>query len=405
MPRHYSPRDFLRQAPNKLLARYFHERDLLSNLDIESLAETDVEPIFEAVSALPPEQAAEVNSDFDLVTGLADEDGIQAILDEAEYHRLDLADDLESQRGLHDKALWTLLEHRDVAEVAYRFCEADRLPRNYWARRPEGLQGTEPRDDEEARSELAEVLGSYFQLKEGRGRECLVDVYRRGGKLYYFAFPEDYAQTSLEYTDTRTLERRAHRPIFQVVFVCDPQLGTLDTFYRGQRKTRQEIETVFSRVILGRELDAWRDDRIYNLNAFKSRGVKFVYDPASGILEVGVKLLRLSLLGGRSQRIVLEADPSEGRESIYDLLEKTFARTHNGSTDRLSLALANVSRVGLQVFFSPGRRRGRNSKTFYLSFPNGCSLGHDGRDGVLRQMLIDSKIETHKPTAVPAKHE
>ncbi len=405
MPRHYSPRDFLRLASNKLLAHYFHERDLLSDLDIESLAETDVQPIFDAWSALPPERAAPVNSDFELVSGLAEEEGMQAILDEAEYHHLDLVDDLERLRGLYDKALWIFLEHHDVAEVAYRFCEADRLPRTYWARRQEGILGTKPRDDEDARSELGDALGSYFRLKEGRGRECIVDVYRRGTKLYYFAFPEDYAQTSLEYTDTKTLERRAHRPIFQVVFVCDPESGTLDTRFRGQKSTRLELEAMFSRVVLGRELDPWKDDRVYNLNAFRSRGVKFVYDPASGIQDVQVKLLRLSIMGGPSQRIVLEADPGERRGAVYDLLDEISDRSRDGSHGGLQLALANVTRVGLQVFFSPGRRRGRNTKTFYLTYPNGCTLGHDGRDAVLRQMLTDSGIETHKPTAAAANRE
>ena len=44
----YSPKHFLRLAPNALLDRYFHERKLLMDLDIRALRETDVEPIFEA---------------------------------------------------------------------------------------------------------------------------------------------------------------------------------------------------------------------------------------------------------------------------------------------------------------------------------------------------------------------
>jgi hypothetical protein len=403
MARHYSPRDFLRLAPNALLARYFHQRKLLTDLDIRALPETEVDPIFVAWMALPPEQAAEVNSDFELVTALADEQGVQAILDEADYHHLDLTDAFESMPGFFDKALWTFLEHRGVAEIAHRFCEAERFPASYWVRRREGVLGTEPRDDADARAKLGEALASYFRLKQGRGRECLVEVYRRGTKLYYFAFPEDYAQTSLEYTGTKKLERRAHRPIFELVFVCDPQLGTLDTFLRGRKEARLEIETIFSRVILGGELDPWTDDRLYNLNAFKLRSLKFVYDPASAIQDVRVKLLRLSLIGGGSRRVVVEADPSADRGAVYDLLEELFDCSDDGSRGRLPLALANVTRVGVLVSFSPGGRRGRHTKTFYLTYPNGCTLGHDGRDAVLRQMLIDSTIETLKPAAAAAK--
>lgn len=33
MARHYTTKDFFRQMPNALLARYFHERELFTNLD------------------------------------------------------------------------------------------------------------------------------------------------------------------------------------------------------------------------------------------------------------------------------------------------------------------------------------------------------------------------------------
>ncbi len=398
MPRHYSPRDFLRLAPNALLARYFHERNLLTDLDIDSLAETDVQPIFEALTALAPELSAPVNSDFELVTALADEQGIQAILDEAQYHEFDFTDAFDSMPGFFDKALWTFLEHPRIAAVARLLSEVERYPTASWVRRRDEAFGAEPRDDDGARAELSGALGSYFHMKEGRGSECFVDVYRRGTKLYYFAFPEDYAQTSLEYLAGK-LERRAHRPVFQVVFVCDPATGTLDTYFRGQKKTRLEIETKFSRVILGRELDPWKDDRVYDLNAFKGRGVTFVYDPTSGIHDIRVKQLRLTLIGGGSRRITLEADPSAAKEAVHDMLATLFASDSGHAHGGWSPAFANVTRVGLQVYFSSGSRRGRNTKTFYLTYPNGCTLGHHGRDAILRQMLIDSKIETisHAP--------
>jgi hypothetical protein len=40
MARHYSTRDFFRQMPNPLLARYFHERKLFGDLDFAAMKET-----------------------------------------------------------------------------------------------------------------------------------------------------------------------------------------------------------------------------------------------------------------------------------------------------------------------------------------------------------------------------
>ena len=39
MARHYATRDFFRQMPNHLLARYFHARGVLGDLDIAALPE------------------------------------------------------------------------------------------------------------------------------------------------------------------------------------------------------------------------------------------------------------------------------------------------------------------------------------------------------------------------------
>lgn len=401
MPNQYSPRNFLRQAPNTLLERYYHGRGLLVDLRIADLPETKIEPLFEAWMALPSERSAEVDSDFALVDLLADEQGIQAMLDEASFHGLDLLLEFEEMSGFHDKALWTMLEHPRIVDIAARFREAELFPDSYWVRRREGELGADPRDDDEACAELAQALASYFRLKQGRGRECQVDVYRRGDSFYYFGFPEDYGRTGLEYAGGK-LERRAQRPVFQVVFVYDPKQHTLDTFSRGSKKTRLDLETIFGRVILRSELDPVKDERVYNLNAFKNRDVRFVYDPASGIQDIRVKLLRLSLIGGGARRVTLEADPREGKEAVCDLLDAAFGNGGAGASGALSLALANVTRVGIEALFFQAGRRGRPTKTFYVTYPNGCTLKHDGRDAALRKMLIDSNIEPVEASASAA---
>ena len=402
MARQYSPRNFLRQTSNALLDRYFHDRGLLTGLDIESLAEAEVEPIFEAWEALPAARRAEVDSDFAVVDSVADEQGILTLLEEASFQNLDLISAFEEFEGFHDKALWTFLEHRRVVEIAARFREADQLPKTYWNGRREGVPASQPRDDDHASNELSEALASYFRLMEGRGHECQVDVYRRGDRFYYFAFPEDYGRAPLEYTAGR-LERRPQRPVFEVVFVYKRTVASLDTFFRGRKKATQELESIFSRVVLQAELEAATDDKIYNLNAFKNRNLPFVYDPSSGIQDVSVRFLRLSLFGGGKKRLTFEADPKQGKGAIYDLIDSAFGHSGNGASGGLSLTLANVTRVGIRATFASEGRGRAPTKTFYLTFPNGCTLSHEGRDAVLRQMLIDSKIEPVAPAAAAAE--
>lgn len=395
MGRQYSPRNFLRHAPNELLARYFHERDRLTDIDMASLHETDIDPIFQAWERLPADVRTRIDSDFRTLDALADEEGIRAILEEGRYHGDDLEPVFAPMEGFYDKVLRTFLEHPHYVEIAARFREADELPRNYWLRRKEVPQ-VEPRDDAAGCEELASAVGAYFRQSEGRGYSCTVEVYKRGGAHYFFAYPEDYGQTQIEYEQGR-LERRPHRPAFEVVFVYSQANGTLDTFFRGRRQTVRDLQEIFARVILQRELgDPAKDERVYELNRLKRRDFSFVYDPGSGIQDVRVKLLRLSFVGERGRRITIEADPSRQRDAIYDLLDQvTDGGSETGAAvgSKIPLALVNVTRAGIQALFAKEGKRGRPTRTFFLSYPNACTLGQDGKDAVLRRMLVDSGIE------------
>ncbi|MDP1607249.1 MAG: hypothetical protein Q8L93_11545 [Rhodocyclaceae bacterium] len=48
MTRHYSTRDFFRNTPNALLARYFAAHEVLQEFDFAAIKETRIEPLLEA---------------------------------------------------------------------------------------------------------------------------------------------------------------------------------------------------------------------------------------------------------------------------------------------------------------------------------------------------------------------
>jgi hypothetical protein len=56
MDRHYSTRDFFRQMPNALLARYFAARGVLAEMNFAALKEAKPEPLFAAWLELPEGQ-------------------------------------------------------------------------------------------------------------------------------------------------------------------------------------------------------------------------------------------------------------------------------------------------------------------------------------------------------------
>ncbi len=74
---------------------------------------------------------------------------------------------------------------------------------------------------------LAEQIREYFRHVEGRGNNCVVETYRRGNLDYFFAYPEDYSQPSLEWVEGE-FAPRPHNPSFEVIFVYSQHEGALD---------------------------------------------------------------------------------------------------------------------------------------------------------------------------------
>jgi len=64
MARHYSTRSYFRQILNTLLARYFTERGLFSDLDLSALKETKPDALFEAWLVLPEDQPKPMDAQF-----------------------------------------------------------------------------------------------------------------------------------------------------------------------------------------------------------------------------------------------------------------------------------------------------------------------------------------------------
>ena len=64
MARHFSTREFFRQIPNALLARYFHAHELFGELDFSALKETQRDEMLKAWLTVPDGQRHEIDAEF-----------------------------------------------------------------------------------------------------------------------------------------------------------------------------------------------------------------------------------------------------------------------------------------------------------------------------------------------------
>ncbi len=395
MGRHYSTRDFFRQMPKRLLARYFAARGVLAEVDFAGLKESRIEPLFEAWLGLPEAIRDRMDAEMREIHGMSSEKGWCAIRDEAQWQMRNTPDELaqfvEAMAGLggHDeRAMVVFLDYSKLWKGATYFCHADNL--SYWRKR-KGFPRVAASVHQDGRQALAASIRDYFHRTEGRGRNCEVEALRRGELDYFFAYPEDYSQQSVEWVDGQ-FARRQHNPAFEVVYVYSEKDGTLDVNCRAANDAVEPLQAMFAKAILG--LPGLppdpEDTRVYDLNPLLERGFQFVYDPASGIESVVVKKLRLSSRVVKGDRITLEADAAARRDAIYDLLDQV--------SRQLRLSTYGVTQVELaaRVALRPGEKA--KSATVRITYPNSCSLKYDDMDLKLRAMLVASGIEPREPS-------
>ncbi len=214
----------------------------------------------------------------------------------------------------------------------------------------------------------------------------MVEPFRRGDLDYFFGFPEDYSQQSIEWVNGE-FGRRPHNPAFEVIYVYSQKEGSLDLNFRGSYKGIEPLQGMFAMAILKLpELPPDpKDERVYDLNPLRQKGFDFVYDAGSGIQDVVVKKLRLSSKVKEGDRITLEADAIHSRDAAYELLDKI--------SKSIPLHLYNVTRVELTASIVVDANTPPKAVTIRITHPNSCSLKYDELDLKLRDMLNASGIE------------
>lgn len=405
MSRHYSPNDFFRQTPKKVLARFFEARGVLADFDFTAIKDGKSDALFAAWLVLPDAERKPIDTVFSEIFDMSCEKGFKAILAEVYFQFKDqpekiteFVDMLAAMPNHFERAMTIYLYYPNFWKAASRFYHADTLS-SHWRKR-KNLPHKVAAVDSTSIAKLSEAIGGYFHYKEGRGKNCAVEPYRRGMLDYFFAFPEDYSQQEPEWVNDE-FKSRPHTPAFEVIFIYSQQDGSLDIHYQGSYKAIQPLQTMFAAIVLG--LDELppdpKDERVYELGPLLQKSFDFSPAIGSGIDSVVVKKLRLSSRVKKGERIKLEADTSNDPKAIYALLDKIGKST--------PLNLYNVTLVELSASVVMDDKPPKNVP-IRITHPNSCSLKYDELDHRLRDMLADAGIELKEPeedAQVPTANE
>ncbi len=382
MAAQYSNRHFFRKTPNHYLALFFEMKGIQLDVDFNQLKENDADRLQAAFNTLTNSQTSEIEAEFQDVNALACEGGIMALVDEAGFHGDDaFIEEIAGIEGFHAKAMWAFLHKPKYWHGAAMFLHADNVSPSYWKKRND-LPCLPPQVEDEDIQALAKAMSGYFFQKEGRGKNCTVEPYRRNQKEYFFAYPEDFAQSAVEWVGG-TLKSQAHHPAFEIIFVYYEAEGSLDIYAPKNRKAIDDLQVIFAENIL--KLPALAegkiDKRVYELAPVVEDDFEFKIEPASGIASVLITKLRVTLKHVKKRRITIEANDHNAPDAVCTLLEK------------LKLPAYYVTQVSLKVTFeSIGNKRAK-TRTVNITHPNSCALNHDGNDLKIRQMLASSGLE------------
>jgi hypothetical protein len=239
--------------PNALLARYFQAREVFGELNFAAMKEAKPDELFTAWLELPDVQRKPLDAELLRIFEMSCESSFRAILDEAEFHlakepqaHAEFVEKLAALANHYERAMVTFLDHFKFWKGATLFYHADMLP--YWRKR-KNLPHQPAAVDQASLSDLAGLIRTYFHCTEGRGNNCVVEPFRRGELDYYFAYPEDYSQQSVEWVDGK-FARRPHNPAFEVIYVYSQKEGSLDLNFRGSNKATEPLQGVFATAIL-----------------------------------------------------------------------------------------------------------------------------------------------------------
>jgi hypothetical protein len=382
MAAQYSNRQFFRKTPNQLLAQFFAAKAIPLEVDLAELNGTVVDVLQDALNALPDSQKAEIEAVFQDVNALACEGGIAALIDEASFHGDEIfVESIAAIDGFHAKAMWAFLEKPKYWRGASMFLHADNVSPSYWKKRSD-FPKLPPQVEDDDINALAKAISEFFYHKEGRGKNCVVEPYRRNSKEYFFAYPEDFAQTAVEW-EGNALKNKAHHPAFEIIFVYCEVEGSLDIYAPKNTKALADLQLMFAQHIL--KLAALEngaiDKRVYELTPVVEDSFEFKIEPASGIASVLVTRLRVNLKQGDKRRITLEADAYKDSNAVYKLLEE------------LNLPPYYVSQLTLKVTFEFVGNKRAKTRMVNITHPNSCALNYDGNDLKIRQMLVKSGLE------------
>ena len=194
-----------------------------------------------------------MDADFREIHALSCEKGWCAIRDEAEWQLRDdskaFAEFVESYAALDghcERAMVTFLDIRSSGRAQRYSATRTVCPTGASGR---GFPICPHPCTRMAGKALADGISNYFHRTEGRGKNCVVETFRRGEHGLLLCLPGRLFAAERGMGGGE-FARRPHNPAFEVIYVYSEKEGTLDLNFRGAYKAVEPLQAMFATEIL-----------------------------------------------------------------------------------------------------------------------------------------------------------
>ncbi|HEX2950997.1 MAG TPA: hypothetical protein VHV83_15745 [Armatimonadota bacterium] len=380
----YNARHFIQSAPKDLLQVYLSNFGLTDSIDWSVTLQAINHTVFSMINRAPGETHRQIHRDFRLINQLANEEGIAMI--RAEIHRRHMDEQvlptLERYTSSVGQAFWAFLQEPQIFDYAYHFGIADMVKR--WHR--VCVRDADPlTSPEQSLERLHTALCSYFQECQGRGYGCLISIYPRDSRCYWFAYLQDYAKEVLLCDTQHQIGSEVVELAFQIIFVYDHETGTLAIAMDSDIKHLMDLQCLFGRVVLDKELIGNGLGELYLIQRFLDRHYPLPVYPEDRIASVTVQSIGIEFLGHRRSGFVVSAARDGNHHRVYDLLDSAL------SGFSMPRELITVSHVELYLTFRPEGGFTPKPRVVRIT-PRSCGSTRSPWDNEFRQLLIRWEI-------------
>jgi hypothetical protein len=283
MRRKFSWITFVRMVPHPLLSA------ILKKLNVKIKVPTgrkssDLETCAKSIEKLAKRDLDRVEDAFRAIDDLAESGGHEVLIEaDLAVGEGDLAKHIPSDACGHHWAAWAWLHRKKVFAKALSLLQISQVPS--WRSR-EDLPKQEPNLSKEALKLLGKEFSALLVNAQARGRRCTVESLSWGERDYLYVHPDDFVRPYLAHDGSGRLNRKIHRPTFDVAMAFNRSAGKLETGGKLPPKLKDKLDVAFAKTCLNYSLGPYPTGKTVQLDHLLNPSFSFVTEPADDLVVI-----------------------------------------------------------------------------------------------------------------------